>query len=231
VKNVIIICLITSLSVGCAKIRNVTSPEDENLLSGSGSLITNPSAKAFEKINIDDLVKEYQLDNLATNAQNLNADAYKYRRNELQERIIAASNQRCGAYIRMLTSSKAQTKTSWNSLSLLLSGAAAVVTHTTTAQALAAGSTASTGILSTYNEAYYNDLSLSVIADGISKKRDSIMANLKQQKNKSLLDYPVNAAISDALSYHAACNIVAGMEAASTALKEVTHPALTPAIR
>jgi hypothetical protein len=30
-------------------------------------------------------------------------------------------------------------------------------------------------------------------------------------------DYPVNRAIADALSYHAACNIVSGLEAAASA--------------
>ena len=158
-------------------------------------------------------------------------DEYKYRRNDLQERLISVSNQKCGAYIRTIISSKSQTLMGWTSLSLLFSGAASIVSHASTASALAAGSTVSTGVLSTYNEAYFHNLAINVITEGINKKRESILANIQKNKTKSLSKYSVNAAVSDAITYHSACNIVAGMETASKALENVDNIKITEDVR
>lgn len=219
---------------GCSYIRNITAPEDKNLLSGSGSIMKSKkqgesvnSTEGFEEIDLQELLKEYGLDNPADIAKKqTNAlEDYKYRRNDLQERLISASNQRCGAYIRTIISSKSQTQTAWTSLASLFSGAAAVVPHVQTAKALAAGSTVSTGVLSTYNEAYFNNLAINTISAGISKKREGILASISTSQKKPLTEYSVNAAVSDAISYHAACNIVSGMEAASQATTEAKKEA------
>lgn len=98
-----------------------------------------------------------------------------------------------------------------------MSGAASVVPHAQTAKILAAGSTVSTGLLSTYNEAYFNNLALNVVATGISKQREGVLARITLSQAKSLSQYTVNAAIADALAYHGACNILSGIEAAAKA--------------
>jgi len=223
----IIICILTlAITTGCSSIRKLTMPDDENLLSGAGSIVKettadskNSSTESFEEINLDKLLKKYGLENPSVVAakQEDSSGEYKYRRNDLQERIISASNQRCSTYIRTLISSKSQTQTAWTSLSLLLSGAASVTGPAATAKALAAGSTVSTGVLSTYNEAYFNNLTVNVIISGISKQRESILEKISKYQTKSLGLYSVNAAISDAITYHAACNVVIGMETAAQA--------------
>jgi hypothetical protein len=211
---------------GCTSIRAVTTPDDKNLLSGAGSIMKNPTGKGdkvstegFEEIDLESLLTTYELtDPVEVGRQQTNkGDEYKYRRNDLQERLISASNQRCSAYIRTIVSSKSQTQMGWTGLAILLSGAAAVVPHALTAKALAAGGTVSTGLLSTYNEAYFNNLAITVVSSGISKQRESILASISRFKSEPLSNYPINAAIADALAYHAACNIVSGMEAAAKA--------------
>ena len=231
-KILLILTAIIVLS-SCSNIRKYTAPEDKNLLSGSGSIMKDASGDSFEDIDLTKLLETYGLSKPQEVSEKYSSqvDEYKYRRNDLQERLISASNQRCGAYIRTIISSKSQASTGWTSMALLLSGAASVVSHASTASALAAGSTVSTGVLSAYNDAYFNNLSINVITAGIDKKRESILFNMKNQKTKSLSEYSVNAAISDAIAYHSACNIVAGMETASKALKDADLTQITKDVR
>lgn len=225
-KSFIFAVIIMNFLIGCSTIREKVAPEDKNSLSGAGSIISTQKNSNFEDINLEALLTQYGLNdpNIIASEYNVagNKDSYEYKRNDIQERIITASNQKCGAYLRTLSTSKATTKTLWTSFSLLLSGAAAVIPHTATAQAFAAGSTASTGILNTYNEAYFNNLAITVIESGIAKKRLGIYKKIEENREKDMKNYTIHGAISDALVYHAACNMVSGMEAASKALQEVS---------
>lgn len=222
-----IFLLSCTLLTGCGSIRRATMPDEENLLSGAGSLLVRATdgkdgvASEFEQINIDKLLETYGFknpkndtyinDTAATQAQ------LKYRRNDLQDRIIAASNQRCAAYMRVLISSKAQTQMGWGGLASLLSGAATVTSPAAAAKVLSAGSTVSSSYLSLYNAAYFNSLSINVISAGIAKQREGLLQYMDAGRDKDMMSYPVNRAIADALSYHAACNIVSGLEAAASA--------------
>lgn len=212
------------LLAGCSSIRGITMPDEENLLSGAGSvMVGSPKGEAsnFEQINIAELLKQYGFENPkeipSVGGIAVTASQLQYRRNDLQDRIIAASNQRCAAYMRTLISSKAQTQMGWGGLATLLSGAATVTTPMAAAQVLSAGSTISSSFLSLYNEAYFNSLSVNVISAGISKQREGLLQYLDEERKKKMNQYPVHRAIADALSYHAACNIVSGLEAAAAA--------------
>ncbi|KOC22247.1 hypothetical protein GL58_07200 [Comamonas testosteroni] len=209
---------------GCSVIRGYTMPDEDNLLSGAGSIIVKSSgdkqsAEAFEQINIDQLLFDYGLSDLPTVSGQTNSEGYKYRRNELQDRLIAVSNQRCATYLRVMTSSKAQSQMGWGGLATLLSGAASVTTPASAARILSAASTVSNGLLSKYNEAYFNNLTVQVISTGITKQREVALVNIQKQRDASLVTYPVNRAIADALNYHAMCNVVAGLEMAAAATK------------
>ena len=224
----------------CSTIRHYTSPDDENLLSGAGSIMVKKPAggdsgttAGFELINIDELLTTYGLsDPKAVSVdQSTKKDEYKYRRNDLQDRLIAASNQRCSTYLRVLTSSKSQTQMGWSGLATLLSGAASVTTPASTAKALAAGSTVSNAFLSLYNEAYFNNLTLNVISTGITKQREGILMNITSQRDDPLSKYPVNRAIADALAYHSACNIISGLEGAAAATTIADAQRIAPALK
>lgn len=207
---------------GCGAIRRVTMPDEENLLSGAGSVMVGSvkgEASEFEQIDMEKLLENYGFDRPAAIPIFTAAteSELQYRRNDLQDRIIAASNQRCAAYLRVLISSKAQTQMGWGGLATLLSGAATVTSPVAAAKVLSAGSTISNSYLSLYNEAYFNSLSINVISAGIAKHREGLLQYMGGERKKEMKDYPVNRAIADALSYHAACNIVSGLEAAASA--------------
>ena len=217
-------CLLALIiATGCSSIREKTMPDEANLLSGSGSLLVEgEKATGYETIDVKTLLTDYGFANIPEVAKSdLAAKALKYQRNELQDRIIAASNQKCGMYLRVLTSSKAQTQQAWGGLAVLLSGAAAVVTPVNSAKALAAGSTVSNGILAQYNEAYFNNLAINVISAGITAQRRGILLQINEKRDHDLVQYSVNRAIADAVQYHAVCNIISGLETAAVATRSM----------
>lgn len=219
---VYLLCASVALS-GCSSIRAYTMPPHADLLSGAGSLhTTKGSTKKFEEIDVDELIAEYGLQPAARISDADLASAsnrYVYLRNNLQDRIVAASNQRCGYYLRQIVSAKAQSQMGWGTLSLLLSGAASVTTPIRSAQILAAGGAAATGVNTLYGEAYFNSLTVSVISAGITKEREAILDRVKEPRKQSLINYPINKAVADAIAYHAACNILTGLETAAGALQ------------
>lgn len=220
-KNLMIVALIVCSLTGCAQARKYTMPDEDNLLSGSGSLLVlDEQAVVYETIDVEELLKTYGFESIPDVAKgDLTGDQLKYQRNELQDRIIAASNQKCGMYLRMLASSKAESQLTWSGLAVFLSCAAAVVTPVNTAKALSAGSTVSNGILAQYNEAYFNNLAINVISSGITSQREGILLQINQKKTDDLIEYPVNRAIADAVQYHSVCNIISGLETAAVATR------------
>lgn len=229
VLRLLVACLFFIGVTGCSAIRSYTMPEEANLLSGAGSIVVKSvgageqgRAESYELVHIDQLLSTYGLDDIAAVSGNTNQESFKYRRNDLQDRLIAASNQRCATYLRVLTASKSQTQMGWSGLATLLSGAAAVTTPAAAAKVLAAGSTVSNGLLSQFNEAYFSNLTVQVISTGIAKQREAALVNIQSQRNASLVDYPVNRAVADALNYHAMCNLITGLETAAAATKNAT---------
>jgi len=222
-KNLITAALIICTLASCAKARKYTMPDEDNLLSGSGSiLVLDEKAAMYETIDLTKLLDSYGFTSFTEVAKlDLKGDQLKYRRNELQDRIIAASNQRCGMYLRMLASSKAESQLTWGGLAVFLSGAASVVTPVNTAKALSAGSTVSNGILAQYNEAYFNNLAINVISSGITSQREGILLQINKKKTSDLIEYPVNRAIADAVQYHSVCNIISGLETAAVATRNL----------
>lgn len=215
--------LIFVFILGCSSIRHHTMPDDVNLLSGAGAIAVaedkgkNKSTNQYETIDVASLLQRYGLDTINDVDKKTADEGYKYRRNEVQDHLIAASNQRCDIYIRTLVASKAQAKMGWNGLATFLTGAATVVTPMSAARLLSAGATVSLGVLNAYDEAYLDKLTVQLISAGIKKQRLAALVNIQNFRNESLVIYPVNRAIADALSYHGMCNILTGLEAASTA--------------
>jgi len=216
-------------------------PDTSNLLSGAGSIAvqskSNPhspggnaasgsemmaTAEKFELIDIDELETKFTLDPTSISV-NPYSTAVVYRRNELQDRLIAASNQRCSTYIRILASSKSVTDMTWGSFATFLSGAASVTTPASAARVLAAGSTFSSGVMSQYDQNYFQNLSIMVISAGITRQRQAILERILKEQKNDLTIYSINRAVADALTYHAACNIISGLETASAVTKNASN--------
>lgn len=224
IKKLFIATLIITMS-GCTYLREKTMPDDMDLLSGPASLFgdevtADTLLKKYDFLDENGKFTHYQEGKVFTKEQEL------YRRNSLQDELIALSNDRCNHYKRVLMSSKNQAGLFWGGTSLLMSGAGAIVTHGATANAFSGVAAAATGINSEYDKAYFNELSINVITSGIDKKRSAILGKIISERKNDLVDYSAHRAISEAIEYHGACSAIAGLSAADSSLQQATAKSL-----
>lgn len=152
-------------------------------------------------------------------------------RNALQERILAASTQRCNAFKGSL-----QRSFSGVNFGLGLAG-----TIAGTVGALVSGSVANywsgasavfSGARAEYNQDFLANVAAHVIVDGIERRQKEVYAQIANDgQRKAYADYPVDAAIKDALYYHGLCSVVTGFQVAQDSIKEIDNPGLSTSIR
>lgn len=145
-------------------------------------------------------------------------------RNEVQDHLIAASNQKCGDYIRLLHSLRGDTDVFWGGLTTLLAGAGSVLSHAETAKAFSVGGAVSSGIRSEFSQAYFANLAIEVMVSGINSKRATILTDINSRRADTATDYTLNGAVRDALLYHGSCNAVTGMEVAGQSITRADNP-------
>ncbi len=80
----------------------------------------------------------------------------KLRRNRLQDRLLSASNQRCGVYTTRLRSLDARTNFLFGSITTAIAGAGAIVTGATAARSLAGIAGILTGGRAEFNQSYFS---------------------------------------------------------------------------
>jgi hypothetical protein len=149
------------------------------------------------------------------------------RRNSVQAALLAASDQRCSTYIKYLQRQASNGNFFLGSLATLAGGVGAIVTGADTARALAGVAGIFSGVRAEYNQDYFANLSVHVIWHGIDVHRREIYQQIQRDgQTKSIRDYPVEAAIKDALYYHGECSLVAGLDQASSSIKTVEDPGL-----
>ncbi len=155
------------------------------------------------------------------------APPFHRRRDELQDHIIAASNQKCSGYKRLLHGLKGDYESAWGSVATVLAGTSAVVTHVKSAQAFAAGSVAASGIRSELDNAYFASKTVEVITAGINSRRAEILTEIneaRKQSSSQTVTYTLNRAVADALRYHSACSAITGMEVAIESIARAKNP-------
>lgn len=152
-------------------------------------------------------------------------------RNALQERILAASAQRCNAFKGNLQ--RAYSRVNFNlGLANTIAGTAGALVSGSAANYWSGASAIFSGARSEFNQDYMSGLAAFVITDGIDKFRRDAYKDIQQQgQNKPYADYPVEAAIKDALFYHGLCNVMSGFRAAHDAIKEVDNPGMNASVR
>ena len=107
---------------------------------------------------------------------------------------------------------------SLGSLTTLLAGAGAVISHEQTAKELAALAGVSSGTRAEFNSSYFQNITVDVVGKGIDSARSQTLSDIKTKTHSSFIDYTVEEAISDAIQYHAICNVISGLQEASRAL-------------
>jgi len=232
------VMMISNLS-GCSK-RNLNLLRDDVSVFGTAPLI---EPDPFEKIDIvlllnpmalekdrnkkkDPLNKQRRKIDKAYDAFYKNPIDQKIRRNRIQERILSASVQRCGEYKNFLKQFDAGSNTFLGSLTTTLAGAGAIFTSVSTVRALSGSAAIISGVQSEFNENYFSGKTIQMLTHGFDSKRDELYERMLINSNQSLSRYPVEAAIKDAIVYHASCSLITGLEQAAMAIERVKNPGL-----
>ena len=146
------------------------------------------------------------------------------RRNRVQERILAASVQRCGNYVRFLKQFDTEIGFSLGSLATALAGVGAIVTPANAARALSGTAGITTGINAEFQQQFFSKLAMQVITKGIEARRAALYKAIEGRQAKEISEYTVEAAVKDALMYHNACTLLTGLEEAGASIERASNP-------
>ena len=147
-------------------------------------------------------------------------------RNELQDRIIAASEQRCNVYRMYLKRTESRNNFMLGTLTTVLGGAGALFTNQVGNRILSGLAGITSGVRAEFNQAYLASQAAQVITKGITARRNELRTKLNARRSENTTQYTLQAAIADAIHYHGACNILTGLEAAESAIERVENPGL-----
>ena len=153
------------------------------------------------------------------------------RRTEIQERILAASDQRCNDFKTLLQ--KKISNVSFNT-GLVTTGsavAATIVDNLHTSKILSGIAGMASGFRAEYNQAYFANAAVQVIVAGIDSRRRTAYEQIRQARKESLATYPLEAAVKDAIRYHGLCSTVSGLQEAGEAVRYYNEPGITAATR
>ena len=180
--------------------------------------------KASEEANRKQLELAFKQFNTTTKDPKNDA-VNKRLRNQVQERIVAASNQACAEFKRELKALDARANFILGSLITAVAGAGAIFSGGTS-QALSGVASIFSGIRAEFNEDYFQMLTIQIITDGLGKKRQGIYKEILDNRKEGLTKYPVERAIADAIRYHDNCSLVAGLEQAALSIERAANPGL-----
>lgn len=139
-------------------------------------------------------------------------------RNALQERLLAASQQRCNAFKGNLQRTFSRTNFGLGVATVIAGTAGALVSSLDAARNWSGAAAIFSGARSEFNQDYMSNLAAHVIVDGIEKRRQFVYDQIQKFGQKmNYAEYPVEAAIKDAFYYHGECSVVAGFRQASDA--------------
>ena len=228
---------------GCSNLGLID--ENRNTVSGAGAIMNEDTnwfadASSFSGIDYCEMLISYGFayrdsdsstkkcklkgEKLDMSAVGVESKKSVHLRDDLQYRIIGASNQKCGKYLNYLHAVKSNNDKLFGSLSTIFAGAGAIINHASTAQAFSAAGAATAGVGAEFNQADFANLAIEVVTAGIRSKRQTILEDIAEKRADRNVNYPLNGAIADALEYHAACNVLTGFEAASESISRTKNP-------
>ncbi len=140
-------------------------------------------------------------------------------RSQIQDRLIAASNQRCNLYMTYLKRVSTYTNGIFGTLTTVLGGAGAIVTGENTARFLSGLAGISSGTRSELTQAIFESIATSVIIPGIQKSRADLLKEIEKKRSRAVEEYTVEGAIADAISYHGACSMDTGVAYAQKSIQ------------
>ncbi len=148
------------------------------------------------------------------------------RRNRIQERVLGASALRCGIFEDYLKRKDVTFNLLFGTLTTVTAGLGAILTPASTVRALAGTAAISSGLRAEFNDAFFQQLTVQVITNGIRIRRARIYSSITGRQGETITAYPVEAALRDAIEYDNACSLVVGLEESALTIARVSDPGL-----
>jgi len=185
------------------------------------SLLTEGVEETPAEPTAQDLEKAFQIFN-----DKLDGTHDELYRNRVQERILAASDQRCGEYKQFLKNFDSQTNFMWGSLTTAAGAAGAILSGGTATRVASGLAALFSGVRAESNNAFFSNLAIHVITSGFEAKRRIIYGDLLKNRKLGITEYPVERAVKDAVFYHENCSLIAGLEEAAESIQRASDPGL-----
>lgn len=158
-------------------------------------------------------------------------DLGRSRRNEIQERILAASDQRCNDFKNLLQKKFANANFISGIVSTAAAVAASVVNSVEGSKTLAGLAGLTNGYRSEYNQAFFANAAAQVVVAGIDSRRRTAYEQILRVRKEPLSEFPLEAAVKDGIRYHGLCSTVSGLQEAGEAVRYYNEPGITAATR
>lgn len=147
------------------------------------------------------------------------ASTLRARRNLIQDRIKVSADQLCDEYKNDIMRKQARANFWLGSTSLFLGSAGALSKGVNTARWLSGGAAFATGVRSEYNQTFFLDQTIAVIAKAIDKRQLELAGVMAAKRDKSVADYSIVQAIDDISRYHASCSIAGALALTESAVQ------------
>jgi len=158
-------------------------------------------------------------------------DLGRSRRNEIQERILAASDQRCNDFKNLLQKKFANANFVSGVVSTAAAVAASVVNSVEGSKTLAGLAGLTNGYRSEYNQAFFANAAAQVVVAGIDSRRRTAYEQILRVRKDPLSEFPLEAAVKDGIRYHGLCSTVSGLQEAGEAVRYYNEPGIAAATR
>jgi hypothetical protein len=146
------------------------------------------------------------------------ARALRLRRNRVQDRVLAASEQRCSVYKLYLQRVQSEDQSMFGSLTTILAGAGAIATGQINSRVFAGLAGITSGVGAEMQQAYFGNLAARVIVPAIDVRRKAILDEIVEHQKRAIGSYSVQRALMDAAKYHGACTVTSGLNQAAESL-------------
>jgi hypothetical protein len=113
----------------------------------------------------------------------------------------------------------------------LSAGMGAIFTAADTVRALSGTAAILSGTRAEFNEVYFSKQTIQVLTEALEVKRRKVYAEIKKGQRRNIDDYTIQAAIKDAVTYHANCSLIAGLEQAAISVQREENPGIKGAQR
>lgn len=153
-------------------------------------------------------------------------DVLKLKRNRVQDRLVAASNQRCARYKRHVRRFDSTNNLLFGALTTSSAGLGAILTNVDAVRALSGAAAIASGVRAEINETYFGQSAIQAVSRGFEQRRKDLRKKMENEQTKLIEEYTVERAVADALVYHDACSLIAGLEEIARDQGRAANPGL-----